>query len=155
MDVEKTMQFILDQQAAFMAKLEAERAERLEADRTFMAKLETERAERLKVYEAERAERLEAYGAERAARFEADKVERDQRLESEEERIEADRKLGERLDALTSLVASLTLNMQAHEASMEDLRSRWRDFIDRFDRYLSGQGGNGKRSPRGRKRAGG
>ncbi len=87
MDIEKTMQFILDREAAFAANLEAERAER----------------------------------------------------------VEADRKLGERLDALTSAVASLLVNAQAQQASMEELRSRWRDFLDRFDAFLRGRSRNGKR----------
>ncbi|HXJ94402.1 MAG TPA: hypothetical protein VMT20_16270 [Terriglobia bacterium] len=87
MDVEKTMQFILDREAAFAAHLEAERAERLDADR----------------------------------------------------------KLNARLDTLTSAAASLLLSAQAHQSSMEELRAQWRDFLDRFDRYLRGRGGNGKK----------
>jgi hypothetical protein len=86
MDVEKTMQFILEQQAAFAANLEAERAAR----------------------------------------------------------VEGDRKADERLDALTAAVASLTLNVQAHQASMDNFDAKWRDFLDRFDRFLRGQGGDGK-----------
>jgi hypothetical protein len=80
MDIEKTMQFILEHEAAFMAKLEAERAERLEADR----------------------------------------------------------KLGERLDALTTATANLVLSAQAQQASIEELRSRWTDTMDRLDRYFRG-----------------
>ncbi|HUI40592.1 MAG TPA: hypothetical protein VL523_01370 [Terriglobia bacterium] len=56
-------------------------------------------------------------------------------------RLEADRVLGERLDALTSAVAALVLRAQAHQASLENFDAKWRDFLDRFDRYLRGQGG--------------
>ena len=86
MDLERTMQFIVEQQAAFAANLEAERVER----------------------------------------------------------VEADRKLGERLDALTAAVASLALRAQAHQASMEDLDGKWRDFLERFDRFLRAQGVDGR-----------
>jgi hypothetical protein len=169
MDVEKTMQFLLEWQAAFTAKLEAEREERIksydqeraERIRSYdqeraerIKSYETERAERIEAYQTERAERIKTYQQERAARFEADKIERDQRLDAEDERIEADRKLSERLDVLTSATASLLLSAQAQQASIEEMRGRWREMLDRFDRYLSGQSGNGKRAPRGKKRAG-
>ena len=41
MDIEKTMQFILDKEAAFAANLEAERAERVEADQQLGKRLDT------------------------------------------------------------------------------------------------------------------
>ncbi len=41
MDIEKTMQFILDREAVFAANLEAERAERVEADRQLGKRLDT------------------------------------------------------------------------------------------------------------------
>jgi hypothetical protein len=48
-----------------------------------------------------------------------------------------------RLDSLTSVAASLVLTAQAQTASIEELRSQWRETLDRFEAFLRGRGGDG------------
>ena len=59
-------------------------------------------------------------------------------------------RIDERLNLITSLigslagnVASLALSVQAHQQSLDKLDAKWTSFIERFDRYLHGQAGNG------------
>jgi hypothetical protein len=59
-------------------------------------------------------------------------------------------RIDERLNLITSLIASLTstvaslaLSVQAHQQSLDRFDAKWTSFIERFDRYLRGQAGDG------------
>ncbi len=124
MDIEKTMEFILEQQGAFAGHIDALREQQAE----FAAR------------QATSARQIEALGQAvrdllQVATLQSGRLDaHDRRLEAQEKRLEAQEK---RMEAEEK-------RLEAQEKRSEAFEQRFDQFLERFDAFLRGQGGNGR-----------
>jgi hypothetical protein len=117
MDIEKTMEFILEQQGEFAVHIGALREQQATSTRQIEALSQT--VQGLVEVARLQSERLDAHDR----RLEA----HDRRLEAQEKRLEAQDK-----------------RLEAQEKRSEAFERRFDQFLERFDAYLRGRGGDGR-----------
>jgi len=137
MDVERTIQVIVERQAAFVAGMDELREMQRRTD---------ERIDKLISATDEKIDKLISATDERIGKLiTASDGQIDKLISATDERIDKLNSATDgRINHLTSVVASLALTAQAHQASLDAFDSKWKDFLSRFDAWLRGQGGNGK-----------
>jgi chromosome segregation ATPase len=131
MDIEKTMEFILEQQGEFATHIGALREQQAE----------------LAARQATSERQIEALsqtvqGLVEVARLHSERLDaHDRRLEAHDRQLEAQDR---RLEAQDRRLEAQEKRLEAQEKRSEAFERRFDQFLERFDAYLRGRGGNGR-----------